>query len=249
MPRYSVEPRPNRRTKIAEQSKLDLAQQSVDQNQLNDYMGFATNLYGLQKDRAMQPEVLRGARLQNDAQEFENAWAQPMAEARYNATQALAGQRNDKVGISPQEAAMLVQSQIWTPDQAREALMSPAEKTALAQQKAAAEATRQQAIAADQAQQTKTPPTPSSSYANAQELGAALEEGLYNMPSTVYNVTGTGWDYLAGLLGIPIRSARMRPLGTTIREQRAGRHYPSIFYDPQDATASFPIPTARPNKP
>lgn len=153
MPRYSIERPPSRRERAMQQTQLDMQQQQQDANMQSDLLKQAISLYGLQQDRALAPERLRTAQLQNDALEFENAWAQPMAEARHAATMGLAGQRNDKVGISPIEAAQLVQYKIWTPDQAREALMSPEQRAIAAQQRATEEAARQQAIAADQAMQ------------------------------------------------------------------------------------------------
>lgn len=140
---------------------------------------------------AMAPHQIRGAGIQNDMAAHDLAWAQPNSEARYNATNALSGQRDAKTGPSLQELLMLKQyAPHLVSDDDLAAVMGPEAQARHATTKAQKEAETQAKIAKDLAEQggggTGAPVLPRDPY---QQMMADL---LENLRGKAARMPGTG---------------------------------------------------------
>lgn len=230
MPRYNLSS-PAASNPRVQQQALDQQQQQLDQSQQNDWIHQIATLAGVQQQQQMLPGQLQAQQLgnthlglQNTAQGLENDYYPSLVQSQIDTRNALAGLNAEKAGPDPHRAALMVQYGIWTPDQAREYMMSPEQRAAAqatAQQK---EAERQAKIARDQAQQASVLPPGTDAYNSGYNIfhGASPEPGPelkaatgipeflapilhhgMNVPAAIYNMHNPAIDYMRGILGLP----------------------------------------------
>lgn len=191
MPRFNPYSQ-GRPDKQAQATALDQSQQQLDQSQQHDWINQIASLYGIQQQQQMLPGQLQGQRLSNEHMGLENTnlglqndYLPSNEQARQTGIYAAAGVNDGKAGINPDAVARLVQTGVWTPEYARNKLMTPEEREADAK-----------------AQVAKT-------QAHWQNLeGDARANGVAGREGTIMNEFGPdNLEYLRGLQGPPPATA------------------------------------------
>lgn len=191
MPRFNPYSQ-GRPDKQAQATALDQSQQQLDQSQQHDWINQIASLYGIQQQQQMLPGQLQGQQLQNTYAGLENTnlglqndYLPSNEQAKQTGIYAMAGANDTKAGPLPHDIMQGVQYGIYTPEQARQMLMTPEQKAADVQAQAGKTQTHWQNLEGD-----------------ARANGVAGREG------TIMNEFGPdNLEYLRGLQGPPPATA------------------------------------------